>query len=250
MPEGRSEMAEKVAVVTNVTEYAGAPAAMALAADGFAVLCHDPSFTEAEARTAFEASRPDCLAAAAQEPEALVAEAVARLGRLDALVSNDPWPARRLRIGEATPEEYRATIEALMVTPFRLAAAAAVVMEGQGGGRIVLVTSAAPLRPYPGFSMYASARAGASGLAQALGKELGAANIQVNAVAPNFLSSETYYPKAQWADDPKYVERLKRMVPMQRLGRPEEVGALIAFLASGKADFVTAQVIPFTGGWP
>jgi NAD(P)-dependent dehydrogenase (short-subunit alcohol dehydrogenase family) len=243
-------MAEKAAVVTNVTEYAGAPAAMALAADGFAVLCHDPSFIGTEARAAFETSRPGCVAAAAQEPEALVAEAVARLGRLDALVSNDPWPARRLRIGEATPEEYRATIEALMVTPFRLAAAAARVMEGQGGGRIVLVTSAAPLRPYPGFSMYASARAGASGLAQALGKELGAANIQVNAVAPNFLYSETYYPKTQWADDPKYVERLKRMVPMQRLGRPEEVGALIAFLASGKADFVTAQVIPFTGGWP
>jgi NAD(P)-dependent dehydrogenase (short-subunit alcohol dehydrogenase family) len=51
-------------------------------------------------------------------------------------------------------------------------------------------------------------------------------------------------------EDPKYVQRLKEMVPMQRLGRPDEIGALIAFLASGKAEFVTGQVIAFTGGWP
>jgi NAD(P)-dependent dehydrogenase (short-subunit alcohol dehydrogenase family) len=72
----------------------------------------------------------------------------------------------------------------------------------------------------------------------------------VNAVAPNFLYSETYYPRAQWMEDPKYVQRIKDMVPLGRLGRPEEIGELIAFLVSGKSDFVTGQVIPFTGGWP
>lgn len=243
-------MADRVVVVTNVTEYAGMPSAAALAADGFRVLCHDPAFGNAAARAAYADANPGQVASEATTPEELVAEAVRRFGRLDAMVSNDAFPARRSKIDETDPDDYRMALESLMVAPFRLAGAAAKVMKAQGGGRMVLLTSAAPFRPYPGFTVYASGRAGASGLAVALAKELGPFNIQVNAVAPNFLYSETYYPKAQWQDDPKYVQRLKDMVPLQRLGRPEEIGALVAFLVSGKSDFVTGQVIGFTGGWP
>jgi NAD(P)-dependent dehydrogenase (short-subunit alcohol dehydrogenase family) len=239
-----------IAIVTNVSEYAGLPAARALAAAQTTVLCHDKSFTDAAARAAFEAEHPSCLAAGAETPEALVAEAVARFGTVDAVVSNDAFPAQRVRIEEADAAAYRQALEALMVAPFRLAAAAAKEMKKQGSGRIVLLTSASPLRPYPGFSIYASGRGGASALAQALAKELGPFGIQVNAVAPNFLYSETYYPRAQWMEDPKYVQRIKDMVPLGRLDRPEEIGELIAFLVSGKSDFVTGQVIPFTGGWP
>lgn len=153
-------------------------------------------------------------------------------------------------IEDASLDDYRATIEALMITPFALVRAAARQMKERRSGRIILVTSASRLRPYPGFSMYASARGGASTLAVALAKEIAEFGISVNAVAPNFLSSETYYPKEKWIDDPKYARRVEELDPLKRLGRPEEVGELIAFLASGKADFVTGQVIPFTGGWP
>lgn len=243
-------MTNRVALVTNVTDYAGAPAVAALIAQGCRVLGHTPSFTEAEACAAAEAATPGLHAALAQAPEELVAEAVDRFGRLDVLISNDTHPAARVRIKEASPEDYRAALEALMVTPFRLAAAAARVMKAQRAGAMVFITSALPLHPYAGFSIYASARAGAGCLAQTLARELAPFGIPVNAVAPNFLYSETYYPKAQWQDDPKYVQRLKELVPMQRLGRPEEIGALIAFLSSGASDFVTGQIIPFTGGWP
>ena len=243
-------MTNRVAIVTNVTQYAGDPAAAALTAEGFAVLCHDPTFASIEARTAYEAAHLGRIAAKAETPEDLVTEVIGRFDRLDAVISNDAYPAKRMRIEEAAAEEYRATLEGLMVAPFRLAAAAARVMKPRGSGRIVLVTSAAPLRSYPGFFLYASARAGATGLAQALAKELAPFGIQINAVAPNFLASEAYYPRKQWVEDPKYAQRLKDLVPMQRLGRPEEIGALIAFLVSGKSDFVTGQVIPFTGGWP
>jgi NAD(P)-dependent dehydrogenase (short-subunit alcohol dehydrogenase family) len=244
-------MADRVAIVTNVTKYTGGPAAEALAADGFKVLCHDALFRSPEERAAYDDAHSGCEAAVAQEPEDLVAEALSRFGRLDVLVSNDVFPARSVPVEMASVEIYRATIEALMVAPFRLvAAAAAVMINHRTGGRIILVTSAAPLRPYPGYSMYASARSGASGLAQALAKELGPSGIQVNAIAPNFLESETYFPGSLWRDNPKYARRLKEMVPLQRLGRPSEIGALIAFLASGKSDFVTGQIIAFTGGWP
>ncbi|WP_375412929.1 SDR family oxidoreductase [uncultured Bradyrhizobium sp.] len=243
-------MADRVAIVTNVTKYAGGPASEALAADGFKVLCHDPSFRSAEERAAYDGAHSGCAAAVAQEPKDLIAETLARFGRLDVLVSNDVFAATAVPVEMASIDIYRATIEALMVAPFRLAAAAADVMIRNRTGRIILVTSAAPLRPYPGYSMYASARSGANALAQALAKELGPSGIQVNAVAPNFLESETYFPVSVWRDNPKYAQRLKEMVPLQRLGRPPEVGALIAFLASGKSDFVTGQVIAFTGGWP
>lgn len=243
-------MTERVAVVTNVSEYAGEPAAAALLGDGLTVLCHDPGFTDPDICHAYESAHQGRQAAMATEPEALIAEAVKRFGRLDVVVSNDTHPAARTRIDEANPEDYRAAIEALMVFPFRLCGAAAKAMKPRQSGRIVLVTSALPLHPYAGFSIYASARAGATTLAQSLARELAPSGISVNAIAPNFLYSETYYPRALWQDDPKYVQRLKELVPLGRLGRPEEIGALIAFLASGKSDFVTGQVIPFTGGWP
>lgn len=243
-------MSDRIALITHVSEYAGQPGATALAADGFRVFCHDPSFAELAARQAFAAGNPGLEPLAGATPEDLVAEVTGIAGRLDVVVSNDTHPASRARIEQADAQAYRDTIEALMVWPFRLAGAAAAVMKGQGGGRLVFITSASPLHPYPGFSMYASARAGASSLSQALARELAPHGIQVNAIAPNFLYSETYYPRAQWMDDPKYVQRLKDMVPMGRLGRPDEIGALISFLASGKAEFVTGQVIAFTGGWP
>jgi NAD(P)-dependent dehydrogenase (short-subunit alcohol dehydrogenase family) len=76
------------------------------------------------------------------------------------------------------------------------------------------------------------------------------ASFQVNVVAPNYLYSEAYYPRARFIDDPLGSAEIAAKVPLGRLGRPEEIGELIAFLASGRAPFVTGQVIDFTGGWP
>lgn len=67
---------------------------------------------------------------------------------------------------------------------------------------------------------------------------------------PNYLYSEMYYPKARFVDSPEGRALIARTVPFGRLGQPEEVGALIAFLASGNSPFTTGQVIYFTGGWP
>ena len=239
-----------IALVTNVAEYAGFPAAQALTRAGFAVVCHDRTFACADPKATFRERQPDLVGIPEQDPEAIVEVVIREYGRLDVLVSNDSYPARRVGIEDASLDDYRATIEALMIAPFALVRAAARQMKERRSGRIILISSASPLRPYPGFSMYASARGGANTLAVALAKELAEFGISVNAVAPNFLSSETYYPKEKWVNDPKYARRVEEMVPLKRLGRPEEIGEVIAFLASGKADFVTGQVIPFTGGWP
>jgi len=83
-----------------------------------------------------------------------------------------------------------------------------------------------------------------------LSREVASFGIQVNVVAPNYLYSEMYYSRARFIDDPEGREHIASVVPMGRLGEPEEVGELIAFLASGRSSFVTGQVIQFTGGWP
>jgi NAD(P)-dependent dehydrogenase (short-subunit alcohol dehydrogenase family) len=93
-------------------------------------------------------------------------------------------------------------------------------------------------------------RAATTAFAKALAKEAAPFGVQANVVAPNYLYSEMYYPRARFIDDPTGRDTIARAVPFGRLGQQEEVGALIAFLASGKSPFTTGQVIYFAGGWP
>jgi NAD(P)-dependent dehydrogenase (short-subunit alcohol dehydrogenase family) len=243
-------MAERIAVVTNATEYAGLPSALALAHAEFTVICHGRGFDEESARRAFTSAHRELGASAEQDPAALIRTVTQEHGKVDVVVSNDCCPARFVPIENASLDEYRATLEALLVTPFALVKAVAPQMKQRRGGRIILITSAGPISPYAELSMYISGRGGASSLAVALSKELGPFNITVNAVAPNFLQSEIYYPSEIWETNPTHRAYLEGHVPLGRLGRPEEIGELVAFLASGKCDFVNGQVIPFTGGWP
>jgi NAD(P)-dependent dehydrogenase (short-subunit alcohol dehydrogenase family) len=96
--------------------------------------------------------------------------------------------------------------------------------------------------------MYVAARGATNALAVSLAKELGRHNIQVNAVAPNYVRSPDYFTD-EAVSDPETLARIVRPIPLGRLGRPEELAALIAFLASPRSDWITAQVIPFAGGW-
>jgi NAD(P)-dependent dehydrogenase (short-subunit alcohol dehydrogenase family) len=136
----------------------------------------------------------------------------------------------------------------MLVRPFALAQAAVPAMKRQGGGRIVLITSAAPLRGLANYGMYATARGGANALALTLAKELAPANILVNAIAPNYVANPTYFPPELLAD-PIARAKMERNIPLRRLGQPEEVAALIAFFAIGDCGFVTGHVVPVAGGW-
>ena len=75
-------------------------------------------------------------------------------------------------------------------------------------------------------------------------------NVSVNAIAPNYLYSEAYFPKARFMDDPKGKEFIKNVVPAGRLGKPEEIGELIRYLSEMKGSFHTGAIIKFAGGWP
>jgi NAD(P)-dependent dehydrogenase (short-subunit alcohol dehydrogenase family) len=72
----------------------------------------------------------------------------------------------------------------------------------------------------------------------------------VNAIAPNFLYSEAYFPRAVFVDEPRGRAYVESTVPVQRLGHPSEIGELIAYLATTPSRFLTGSIIDFAGGWP
>jgi NAD(P)-dependent dehydrogenase (short-subunit alcohol dehydrogenase family) len=121
-------------------------------------------------------------------------------------------------------------------------------MKERGAGKVIFLTSAAPIGGMPNYTAYAAARGAANALIKSLALELAPHNIQVNAIAPNFLDNPDYYPK-ELMDRPDLAKRVLSQVPLGRLGEQEEAAALIAFLAGDHSGFITGQVIPFAGGW-
>ncbi len=238
----------KTVLVTSVAHYVGPASVARLIADGVRVVVQDASFADAAARERYAEAQPGATVIAAREPAEMVAAALDAHGRLDAVVSNDEHPAVRADLETAKLEDFRAGLEAMLVRPFALAQAAAAAMKRQGGGRILLVTSAAPLRGIANYSMYAAARGGANALVLTLAKELAPHNIVVNAVAPNYVANPSYFPPELLAN-PEARAKIERNIPLGRLGEPREVGALVAFLAAGDCGFVTGHVVPIAGGW-
>lgn len=235
-------------LITNAVHFVGPAAARALQDAGATVFCHDRSFAEADPRDQFTAAHPGVIALSEQGPGEMVAAVLAARGQIDVLINNDAFPALRAPVEDASLEDFRATLEGLLVFPFAMAAAVAPGMKARNAGRILFLTSAAPLRGLPNYSMYASARGGANALALSLAKELAPHNILVNAIAPNYVESPTYFPDSLLAD-PAALAKMQRNIPLKRLGKPEEVAALVVFFASEQCGFVTGHVLPVAGGW-
>ena len=241
-------MKDRVVLVTNVEHFVGRPVAAELARQGAAVVCHDRSFADAAAAERFAGENPGLATVRAQDPAGIVAEATAAHGRIDVAVCNDAGAAVRAPIEAAEPEDLRAALEEMVVFPFRLAAAVVAQMKRRRRGKILFITSATPLRGLPNYSIYVTARGATNALAVSLAQELGRDNIQVNAIAPNYVESPSYFPPAL-VNDPEALARMTRNIPLKRLGKPEEIAALVAFYASDRSDFITGHVMPFAGGW-
>jgi NAD(P)-dependent dehydrogenase (short-subunit alcohol dehydrogenase family) len=235
-------------LVTFASHWAGPEICDALVNEGAQVVCHDPSFVDAARTGAFVAGRGSLTAIADSEPAAIVSKALAVLGDLDALVSNDAFPAIRAPIETAKAQDFRDGIEALMVFPFMMAGAVTPHMKARKAGKILFLTSASALNGLANYSMYAAARAGTNGLAKSLARELGKDNIQVNAIASNYIENPDYFPPELLANKEAYAKMVKN-IPLGRLGKPQEAAHLVAFYCSGRSDFITGNIMPFSGGW-
>jgi len=236
------------AIVTDATHFVGDAIAPRLAGAGYHVYAADAAFDDEQQRTAFAALAPGITALAHQDAERIAADVENRHGHIDLLVGNDAWPALRAPADEIDGTALHETFAALVFKPFAFVRAVTKRMKPRGRGKIVLLTSAAPLNGLPNYSMYCAARGAMNAATKALAKELAAFNIQVNAIAPNFIANPDYFPPELMADAATAAKILKN-VPLGRLGRPQEVAAMVAHLAGDDSDFFTGQIIAASGGW-
>jgi NAD(P)-dependent dehydrogenase (short-subunit alcohol dehydrogenase family) len=237
-------------LLTHACQYAGPGIVPVLRRDGRRVFCHDRSFADTAAARRFESAHGGAFALAAQTPAAIAEELGARGASPDAVIHNDVHANDPRPVEEIPIEALQASFDALLRFPFELTQHLLPAMKARRRGCFVFVTSARYRQPEPGFALATTVRSATTAFALALAREGASHGIQVNVVAPNYLYSEAYYPRSRFVDDPAGRAEIEGKVPRGRLGRPDEIGELVAFLVSGRSAFVTGQVIDFTGGWP
>jgi 3-oxoacyl-[acyl-carrier protein] reductase len=177
----------------------------------------------------------------------LVQTAVDRFGRLDVLISNAGF-ADRTPIAALTDQALTDSTQAIQGAFFRLCAAALPHLRGVPDARVIAVSSfvAHTFRPdVTAFPASAAAKAGLEALVRALAIELGPDGVTVNAVVPGFTRKDSGAHRA--IDSAVLAAQIAR-IPLRRIGEPQDVAALVAFLASPQAGYITGQAIHVSGG--
>ncbi|HTI50311.1 MAG TPA: SDR family oxidoreductase [Planctomycetaceae bacterium] len=169
-------------------------------------------------------------------------------GAIDVLIANLAILAPTTPAADASDDEWRSTFAALVDPLPRLFRAARPPMISRRAGRILVIGSAAALQGIKRTSTYSAARGAQLAYVQAVGLEVAVHNVQVNAIAQNFVDNPTYFPPEIQAD-PRFQERLKREVPLGRLASAREDAEFAAYLCSDRAACFVGQVFPLCGGW-
>ncbi len=233
---------QRVAVVTGAGKGIGLAVAERLQADGLAVGFHTHKKDDEAGRvferfgTGGEAVWLTGDVAADETAPRLVAETIEAFGRLDVLVNNAGVSSAK-PVLELTAEDFDTIFGVDVKGSFLLARAGAEEMKKRGEGVIVNVTSVHELVPRPGFALYAAAKAALGMLTRSLALELAPEGIRVNAVAPGAIATE----RNEEADE------LAAEIPLGRPGKPEEVAAVVSFLAGPGASYIAGATILVDG---
>jgi NAD(P)-dependent dehydrogenase (short-subunit alcohol dehydrogenase family) len=247
------DLTGQVALVTGGTKGIGAGIADRLAEAGATVVICGRNPPADGARRIDVESTPtvhEFRACDVRDPEqvvALVEAIVGAHGRLD-IVVNNAGGAPSVDAADASPRFSEAVIRLNLLAPMQVAQAANRVMQQQGGGAIVNITSVSGLRPSPGSSAYGAAKAGLLSLTQSVAIEW-APKVRVNAVSGGLVATEDSLDHYGGADG---LARVAATVPLGRFGRPADVADAVVFLASPLASYVTGANLVLHGGgeWP
>jgi 3-oxoacyl-[acyl-carrier protein] reductase len=253
-------LGDKTALVAAASRGLGLASALALAREGANVtIC---ARGEADLEAAAERIRAETgaqvLAVAAdlnerEEIERVVAATVERFEGLDVLVNNSGGPAYGT-FAELDDEDWRRGFEVVTLNFVRFARAALPHMRARGWGRIVGIQSMSVKQPVAGLDLSNGIRPGVAGLSKAMMPQLAQEGITINLVLPGVFATARLHPGLAGSDEREREQALRDLqpvgekVPLGRLGEPGELGAMVAFLASAQASYITGAVFQVDGG--
>ncbi len=245
------ELQGTAAVVGGASSGIGLAVARALAAEGCAVTAVARGRERLEQAAAAIGPGTLAMAGDVRDPDLLrrvVDDTVAERGRLDIVVNNAGGPPPGTF--DSTPDEaWVEAFELSLNAAVRLTRLALPHLRASGRGRIVNIASWSVREPIPNLMLSNAIRPGVVGWAKTLAHELGPDGITVNTIAPGKIDTDRV--REIWAQfpDPAAVERADILaVPARRLGRPDEIGAAVAFLCSTRAAYISGTVLPVDGG--
>ncbi len=238
----------KVSLITGAAQGIGLATALKFAAEGAIVVVCDLQQTGVDDAVA------QCRALGAMaegyvmdvtqrtQVDAVLARVQAQFGRIDVLVNN-AGITQDARLQKMTLEQFDRVVDVNLRGVFHCAQAVADHMVAQGGGVILNASSVVGIYGNFGQTNYAATKFGVIGFTKTWSRELGPKGVRVNAVAPGFITTPMVAAMPE-----KILQELQAKVPLKRLGRPEEIANVYAFLASDEASYINGAVIEVSGG--
>jgi len=244
-------MSSKVVLITGALTGIGRATALAFAREGASVVVSgrrdDAGETLTNELRALGADAEYLRADVRREEDvrALVDKTIARFGRLDVAVNNAGTEGKPGPVVEQTAESYAATFETNVLGTLLSMKHELRVMQPQGSGSIINLSSTMGSRGAPGASLYTASKHAVEGLTKSAALEGAAFGVRVNAIAPGPIDTELLN---RFTGSAERKAGLIAGVPLKRAGKPEEIAQAIVFLASESASFITGQVIGVNGG--
>ena len=242
------ELEGKVALITGSAQGIGKAIALLLASHGADIVVSDINIEKAqETKREIEELGRRSMAikvdvSRLEEVEHMVEEIIKEFGKIDILINNAGITRDKL-ILRMTEEDWDLVINVNLKGTFNCTKAVIKYMSRQKSGKIVNIASVVGEMGNPGQANYSASKAGVIGFTKTIAREYAQRGINVNAIAPGYIET----PMTEVLPD-KVREDLKRMIPMERLGKPEDVAQAVLFLVSEASNYITGQVLNVNGG--
>jgi 3-oxoacyl-[acyl-carrier protein] reductase len=246
--EGRLKLGGRVALVTGAAQGIGKAVALLLARNGADIVVSDIKLEKAEeAANEIKSIGRKALAVKGDvanwnDVERMVEVILEKFAKIDILVNNAGITRDKL-ILRMTEEDWDAVLDVNLKGTFHCTKAVVRHMAKQRSGKIVNIASVVGEMGNAGQANYSASKAGVIGLTKTIAREFAQRGININAIAPGYIET----PMTEVLPE-KAKEELKKLIPMERLGKPEDVAEAVLFLVSEESNYITGQVLNVNGG--